>query len=313
MNHLTPPNFDYTAFELPENVSFTFHLGHHFNAADLPDWSVLDKTLRTVDIVIPEFVHDAGSKNVMAAIAMGRQKEYQQFQADIGDNDMGGWLHAFASSLYGSRTSTANIDVMDTHPAVDAYIRTEPAVRRAAAWSVRERFDDIVPILNANLATIKERDQAILENLKPEIEAIISKNGKLMKKREGQPLDVHLYYGATHTSLFDAIAFQQTLTSTEGVTLNKSSDSLENELSQLNYANFVRDQDIQIEDVERNFAYLIFASHIKRLGFSNNNVSMRALQDSFFSIENALDLSSPTTIPKQIDEILRLGLLDISS
>lgn len=313
MNPLKPPAFNYDSFDLPENVSLTFHLGHHFTSADLPDWTVLDATLRGADIVVPEFVHDRGSKHVMAAIAMGKQREYRQFLADLKDNDMGGWLRAFGSSLYASRTATANIDVMYTHPSISAWERSEPLVLRAAEWPVRERFDDIVPILNANLESIKMRDQSILENLKPEIEATISKDRALIKNRDERPLDVHLFYGATHTSLFDAVTFQQTQKSTEGVSVQKSSDSIENELSQLSYANYVRDQDILAEDVERHFAYLIFASHVKGLGLIDGNISMRSIQESFFSIENSLQLREPYTIPGQIDKALRSGTLEISS
>lgn len=297
------PKFDYDAFDLPENVSLTFHLGHHFSAQDLPDAISLGETFRNADIVIPEFVHDSESKSVMAAIAMGRTKEFQRFQSDLRGNDMAGWLSAFASNLFASRTSTANVDIHESHPAVELFNSTEPDVRRTAALPVRENFETIVSILSANLASVKMRDQAILENIKPEIEATISMNQKLARKREREPLDVHLYYGATHTSLFDGLAFKQQEAAVEGFSVHKSDDSIENELSQMSYANFVRDIDIKLEDVERHFAYLIFFSHLKRSGRFKGQLPTQQLQDIFLSLEQVFDYGNPRTIPSQMDSI----------
>ena len=299
----TPPTFNYEAFEVPENIALTFHLGHHFDALDLPDSATLDATLRKADMVILESVHDNSSKNIMAAIAMGRTKEYQNFRSEFKENEMGEWLAAFASSLFASRTATANVDVHVDHPSIKAFLKTEPIVRRAAEWPVREKFNDIVPLLEAHFGATKARDQAILSNIKPEIEAALSTNRRLTDKRGSEPLGVHVYYGATHTSLFDALSFKQQTRPVEGFSVTKSDDSIENELSQRNYANFVRNQDILVDEVEKHFAYLIFASHIYRTGRLKGKVSTRELQDIFFSVESNLDLGNPRTIPFQVDAL----------
>jgi len=298
-----PPAFDYSAFSLPENVSLTFHLNPHKTGEDLPQPTEFDALLKDTDIIIPEFVHSKETKDSMAKIAMGRRKDYDDFRDRLKSNDMGGWMRAMISALYASRKATANIDVDISHPSFKAFQATEDALWRGTNTEIRSHFDEVLANVIANYASVQARDQAILENLTPEIEAAIAKNRNLAAKRENDPLNVRIFYGTMHRSLLDAVIAKHQAEPVEGFSAQDSADSIKNDLAPMAYAKFLRGQGMAVEDIERWYAYSAFGTVVHNRRYMGNDPSGRALTTKFLELESQLDTTDFEKLRRQTVEL----------
>ena len=167
----------------------------------------------------------------------------------------------------------------------------------------RTKFSEVLGLTLDSVASIQTRDQMILENLGPEIEAVIAANRKLAAKREDRPLDVRIFYGTAHRSLLDAVIAKDRLAPVEGFSAQDSADSVKNDLLPNVYGKFLRDQEITVEDLERVQGYTAFGSVVKTHKYYGDDLSGRLLVSKFLELEDELDLTDFRHMIAQIREI----------
>jgi len=240
-----PPHFDYTAFALPENVNLTFRLSPHAHANDLPTSPELSAEFKAADAVIVEGVSSRNDLiKTLGKIARGDAKEYQRartFAAEADQINYSNWVLGFYTALYGSRVPITSIDVDVRHRAIREFMQADE--RHVEAYASAASDADILlakkryePVL----AAVKKRDQQILENLEPRIDELTSHHRNLATKRGSQPIDIAVYFGTMHRSLFDAVTTKNIIDPTQGFTAQLHASSTET-LSEALYAHYLRD------------------------------------------------------------------------
>jgi hypothetical protein len=287
----TAPKFDYDNFTLPENVSLIFHLAPHVNAQDLPDQSELRTIFQETDIVVPEYVHDPESLDALGKIALGNTKAYQNMRRMLDGGDFETNLGAFFSALYNTRVATANIDIDDRHPAVRLLEKSQDKLMSFINLpNFNQRQDDVITAQSSLWDAYKLRDQAILQNISPILNATIKANRKLDTKRQSEPLQVDLFYGSTHKSLLSAVQAKNVASPVEGFSATIASDSYVDEFTEL-YLSYLRGETIPYVAVERYLASIAILSTLKHKGQINDRtVSGREQSTIFLELSDGLDL-----------------------
>lgn len=297
------PKFDYDNFDLLENVSLVFHLAPHVNAQDLPEQSRLRAIFLETDIVVPEYVHDPESLGALGKIALGNTKAYQAMRQWLGGENFETNLGAFFSALYNTRVITANIDIDDRHPAVGLLEKSQSKLMSFINLPQSEqRQRDVLLAQSSVWDAYRLRDQGILQNISPVLKSIIQANLKLDAKYQSEPLQVDLFYGSTHKSLFSALQAKNEASPVEGFSMTIASDSYVDEFSEL-YLSYLRGENIPYVAVERYLASIAILSTLKSRGQINDRtMSGKKQSELFLELAEGLELSDLASAVNEASE-----------
>jgi hypothetical protein len=253
----TPPNFDYDAFALPENIALTFRLHPHNSAKDLPSTHELGEEIRSYDGVVLEVVSNERDDVWLQKIANGNYKEYQALRSRLnrGHAEYSGWLSAMGSAVYDSKVALGTIDVHYNGLASARFFRANDTVTQKFARA--RSGDDILAFKDdyvAELETYRARDQKILGNIAPKLGAMSLGHRKMGAKRMQEPVNVGCYYGSVHRSLVDALLYKQKVEPQQGFSVGISADSDLDIVDENLYALHLRGMELPDEALIGSFA-----------------------------------------------------------
>lgn len=271
----------------------SFHLNPHFSAGDLPDPSDLGEIIRKADIVVPEFPADDTATQLLRKIAMGDRASFDHARLGyLTPSKVRRWSEAFFSGLYASRTTTSTIDIEYASPIRSVFNTTTELLLPYHTIDARaEDRPGARPLVLATLAAVRERDQMILENLKPRIEQAIAGNKRLEAKRDKAPLRVEVFYGSAHRSLLDAVLAKNAQEPTTGFDATITDDSIENDTQELIYGHYLRGQDISDDEIQTDLAFVTMYEHLHIDRAIPLELSGRAFFAMFLEHTKDLDLS----------------------
>ncbi len=221
-----PPQFDYDKFSLPNNVNLELFLAPHSSGLDLPDSEELRAIFLRSDIVIIEaegadFTTEFAGLN---SISQGDPEVFRYIQDRwVSKSTNPAWKEVFYGNLYGCCTAVTIVDLPLDHPLT---VRRKQLVRESDQIAFFPDFDYAVTnykdLHDRELKVLRKRDQRILQNLAPAIDAVVESNPELQVKRTQQPLKVFMVYGGNHVSLFDALSYK--LRNTEDANFSVTAD-----------------------------------------------------------------------------------------
>lgn len=251
------PQFDYDAFELPENVALEFRLAPHMNGQDLPSRDELSDLFERYDAIIPELVSSTPGKagGDFARIAMGDIKTYQKARSVAANNESTRYWHeAFCAALYNTKVRVLNVDITTSHPAHPKMMRSLASMSKYMAIGIPDRMvEDSIPYLQQFFEALKMRDQTILGNIKPTIEGAVRNDHRLATRAQAGPLAIGLFYGTTHYSLVQALSAKNVSKPTEGFSVKISPDTvLDDEVDF--YGAYLRGEEWSMPTVRRHLA-----------------------------------------------------------
>ena len=239
-----PVLFDYDRFELPANTALEIYLAPHQTEGDLPPESELRQIMREADIIILEA--EGGDfeweTKILNRLSKGDYSAYQKTVQEWAPHAHNtSWKQAFYRSLYDAKTPITIADLPEGHPLVSNRARI---VGEFHTRAFLEDFDEAVQgcsrLWVQRMDAMSRRDQYILEHLAPAIEAVVANNPKLTERRQDSRLQVAMFYGGEHISLFDALAHKSTLVEPNGFTVIANTEKDSMPIAQYIYANYLR-------------------------------------------------------------------------
>lgn len=285
----TPPSFDYDAFDLPENISLNFRLHPHLSKNDLPPQDELESEVRSADVVILESIHEEGGDAIFRKIVQGNAKEYQRIKGNLqrGNITYNGWLAHMMSALYDSRTPVTTIDVCaDDRVVPDLRAANIATLRVVETATSDEELLATRGLLEVEYGVYKRRDQKILGNLRPRLEALIGGNKTLTSRREGRPLEVMVFYGTVHRSLLDAVLHKNDQKPAEGFAASLHPGSYVNAISEGLYAHYLRGNELPEEAIVDHYSHTLIGSRLLTHGHMPDDSSALQLDERAHELLN---------------------------
>lgn len=237
-----PPQFDYDAFELPENIHLSFRFAPHSSSLDLPPRAELEQELKTADGIILEGVQGGQNdlRKVFARISQGDSKIYQAYRTDPTVSTFGSWSQAFFDALYSTRVPITNIDTTTRTKAIQTFLASSELCTKIETTAVNDQalLDRLMPVMPAYFGSVQQRDQVILKNITPGLNELTAANRKLHAKRQTTPLTINVYYGTMHRSLFDAVVHKASIEPAVG--FSTSAEIIDERSKVSSYAYFLR-------------------------------------------------------------------------
>jgi hypothetical protein len=248
-----PPNFDYEAFRLPENIALTLRLAPHADASDLPEREQLDQlihdsngliiesTTTRQQSVVQAYRHGRQRTltDVLQGVSDGRNKDYETITGTnlTGASGQDTWMVGLARAMYNSRLPIVAIDIPHDHPYSLEYQAATNALMMTRAPKYSPQI--VQTQMARRYAAMQGRDQMLLHNLTPSLDDTIAKHRVASAKRAHDPLDIHMFYGTAHRSLLDALSHKTAQEPVEGFSI-KLDESSTTSLNEEMYAQYLR-------------------------------------------------------------------------
>jgi hypothetical protein len=263
-----PPQFDYESFELPENVALNFRFSPHNTTHDLPPSSQLRRTLTSADAIVLELLTEGSMDEELNKIARGNTKVYQYFREHFqrAGSQYDGWFMGFVRELYDAKTPLMTIDLDCRNPLIHEFEEADISLQGLISRMDTVDVDKSRVALSRRFEAVKQRDQLLLQNFKPRIDALTLVNSKLAKRRNASSLSVPVFYGDGHWSLYDALRYKQEQEPVDGFDVTVDPDSTVNMNVNL-YAHYLNGQELPEEKVLQSVAERLTTDVLVRRGF----------------------------------------------
>lgn len=199
---------------LPSNFNIHFHFSAHKTKEDMGDADLVGSLVKQSDIVIPEELSwDSRVLKMYKRISSGGYKEYCQLR-DVFNQQGEHFAAEQLRAIYSTRKVITYVDVGRENPFYkDVKLLMNSAIGEEAAddesvelspinpTSFDEHIDHTIAVNKTFLTANQYRERLIMHRLGTSILELVEQHPKLSKK---QDINILMFMGATHTSLFHA-------------------------------------------------------------------------------------------------------------